>query len=173
MTNTETVYAHIAATVRRGRQPGSFKDIGIALTLEVGVIQEAVKACRSQGWLEMRKGPEKYDPLVYTIIGETHEPIGQDRWVIDDNEYDAIVFPNGESMSYLDFMDYEAAQTEIGKAARRLISGSATAAQRQLLIDSGVPAERVAKVHLDAIERRVHKTHEPVAKALAQIGRAV
>ena len=173
MTDAEQVYSRISDAVRKGRQPGSFREMALALNMEIPAVQEAVKLCRSNGWISMTKGQGQYDPLIYKVLDADREPMEHDRWRIDDLEYGAVVTINkGEFIDYQSLMAQQQADALISKAARNVASGRASAEERQMLLDYGVLEEKIARIEANLERRRNHEMDPLTAQAIRAASRS-
>ena len=171
MTDAEKYWAYIKPILMRREDPGPQKDIGVALGMDSEQQNRARQECRKTQPFDYKLVKhENYSKLEYWLTDDSGKPAAPSGWEVDGILYIAVEeINNGNLMSYPELMERERRGAEVDKASRNLTAGKASSNDRKVLIEWGIDPERVAEVHLNAIEKRGNPPTQAYQEAIRRI----
>ena len=171
MTDAEKYWEYIKPILMRREYPGPQKDIAAALGMDSEQHNLARQECRKTQPFDYKLVKhDNYSKLEYWLTDDSGKPAAPSGWEVDGNLYIAIEeINNGTLMSYPELMERERRVAEVDKASRNLTAGKASSNDRKVLIEWGILAERVAEVHLNAIEKRGNPPTQAYQEAIRRI----
>ena len=171
MNDAERYWQFIKPFLARREYPGSQKNIALALDMTEEQTKQARNDCRRLYPFDYTMVKQDgYSRLEYWLTDDSGKPAAPSGWDIDGTLYVAVEeINNGNLMSYAELMEREVRVAEVDRASRNLTAGKASSKDRKILIEWGIDPERVAEVHLNAIEKRGNPPTQAYQEAIRRI----
>ena len=171
MTDAEKYWEYIKPILMRREYPGSQKDIAAVLGMTSDEHNNARRECKNAQPFDYKLVKhDNYSKLEYWLTDDSGKPATPSGWEVDGILYVAVEeINNGNLLSYTELMERERRVAEVDKASRNLTAGKASSKDRKVLIEWGIDPERVAEVHLNAIEKRGNPPTQAYQEAIRRI----
>ena len=171
MNDAERYWEYVKPFLMRREYPGSQKDIAAALDMTADEHNRARQECRKAQPFDYKLVKhDNYSKVEYWLTDDSGKPAAPSGWDIDGTLYVAVEeINNGNLMSYAELMEREVRVAEVDRASRNLTAGKASSGDRKILIEWGIDPERVAEVHLNAIEKRGNPPTQAYQEAIRRI----